>query len=257
MRRRIILLAVGVLVAGPAAAGDLSYGGPPESGQFYAPTPMHAAQIELGVGGATDGHTSITQIDGVGRLAGPLSNWLKGEGEVIGAGYFSGSNSIGLVGAAGHLYRDSATHAVGVFAGVSRLDNIDLFMVGGEAKKYFAQTALTGQVALITAQGANVFTGNGKADHYFTPDHKGTAMLAYYKSDSASLWLAGLGFEKRFSGTDWGMAVQGSYLRATGADGIWTGRIALKKYFDAPGVTLEQHDRLVPFSAVQLATIGR
>ena len=218
---------------------------------------MHAAHIELGVGGATDGNTSITQIDGVGRLAGSLSDWLKGEAEVIGAGYFSGGNSIGLVGATGHLYKELETHAVGVFAGVSRFDSIDLFTVGGEVKKYFGPTALTGQVALITAQGANVYMGSGRADHYFTPDHKGSAMLAYYKSDGASLWMAGLGFEKRFTGTDWGMAVQGSYLRSTGADGIWTGRVALKKYFDAPGVTLEQHDRLVPFAAAQIATIGR
>ncbi len=252
-----MIFAAGSLIAGAATAGELSSYPPPDSGPFYAPTSMHAAHVELGLGGATDGNSSITQIDGVGRLAGPLQDWLKGEVEVSGAAYFIGSNTIGLVGVVGHLYKETPTHVYGAFAGASRLDNVDLFTAGGEVKGYFGQSALTGQVAYITAQGNDAYMASGRADHYFTPDNKGSAMLVYYTSSSSNVWIAGLGFEKRITGTDWGMAALGSYVAASGADGIWTGRVALKKYFDAPGMTLQQHDRMVPFVANSIATLGR
>jgi hypothetical protein len=256
MRQRILIFAVGSLVAGPALAGNL-YDVPSAGSPFYAPTSMHAAHIELGLGIASNGSSTVTQLDAVGRLAGPLSSWLKGEAEVSGAAFFSGSNSTTALGAVGHLYMDSPTHAIGAFAGVTRFDDIDIFTIGGEAKGYFGQSALTGQVALLTSQGSDIYVGNARADHYFTPDTKGSAVLYYYTGSGSSAWLAGLGVEKRLIGSDWGVAASGSYLSVSGASGIWTGRIALKKYFDAPGVTLQQHDRLVPFTAISIATIGR
>ncbi len=219
--------------------------------------PMHAAHIELGLGAATDGNTTVTQLDAVGRLAGPLSGWLKGEAELSGAAFFSGGNSTTSFSGVGHLYKDSPSHAIGVFAGATRLDGIDIFTFGGEAKGYFGQNALTGQVALLTSQGSDIYTGNARLDHYLAPDDKVSAMLAYYTGSGSSAWLAGLGYEKRFTGSDWGLSASGSYLSGTGASGIWAGRIALKKYFDAPGVSLQDHDRLVPFAASSITTIGR
>ena len=257
MRRRILIFAVGSLVAGSAAAANLTYDPPPASSPLYAPASLHAAHIELGLGAATDGNTTVTQLDTVGRLAGPLSSWLKGEAELSGAAFFSDGNSITSIGAVGHLYKDSPSHAVGVFVGATRLDDVDIFMFGGEAKGHFGQSAVTGQVALLTSQGSDLYTGSARLDHYFAPDHKGSAMLVYYTGSGSSAWLAGLGFEKRFTGTDWGASASGSYLSATGTSGIWSGRIALKKYFDAPGVTLQDHDRLVPFAASSITTIGR
>ena len=187
MRQRILIFAVGSLVAGPALAGNL-YDVPSAGSPFYAPTSMHAAHIELGLGVASNGSSTVTQLDAVGRLAGPLSSWLKGEAEVSGAAFFSGSNSTTALGAVGHLYMNSPTHAIGAFAGVTRFDDIDIFTIGGEAKGYFGQSALTGQVALLTSQGSDIYVGNARADHYFTPDDQGLGRALLLHGQ----WLLGM-----------------------------------------------------------------
>ncbi len=260
MKRTLLLTAAWLAAASASAnAGNLSYGVPDASSPFYAPTSMHAADIELGFGAATNGDNTITQLDGTGRLAGPLADWIKGEVEVRGAAYFSDGDTLTSIGAVGHLYKDGPTHAIGAFAGISRFDEVDVYTLGGEVKGYFGQTALTGQAAYLGSSGSDtdVYALTAQVDHYFAPDHKGSAALAYYTGDGGSVWIGSLGVEKRITGTMWSVSASGAYVAASDSSGIWSGRIGARLHFDPPGTTLQQHDRMVPFSATTLLTLAR
>ncbi len=251
-------MAAVALMAGPAVAGNLPYNPPEASSPLYAPTALHAADIDFGAAYASGSGIHVTQLDATGRLAGPLAGWMKGEVELRGSAYFTGGNSIVGIGTVGHLYKEGANHAVGAFAGATHMDDVTLYIVGGEAKAYLGPNALTGQAGYLTAStGGHAYMFDGQLDHYFTPDHKGSVLVSYYTSQGTSLWLAGLGLEKRLTGTNWSLTASGSYLHANGSGAIWSARVGARLFFDEPGMTLQQHDRVVPFSAAALATLAR
>ncbi len=263
--RSILPLAAAALLAGPAVAAET--GLPPSSSPLYASTSLYAGELELAYAYAwTDKDSTIQEFDATGRLAGPLVGWLKGEGELLGlyynADYPSGSHSASGVGFIGHFYKQEASHALGVGAGVVTVDGTTTLGTGVEGKVWLGDNALTGQLAYVSVgdNGGDYVLGSGQIDHYFTPDLKGVAAASYASSDKQSLWLASLGVEKRLTATRWSLFASGSYMHVDtsgrGTD-IWSVRGGLRAFFDQPGTTLAQHDWLVPFNGSWMTLAAR
>jgi hypothetical protein len=249
-----------VLTAGPAAAGGMYYE-PAMTGALYDPTPMFAAHIQLGLGLASDGDTTARQVQGVGRVAGPVFHGLKGEGEMYGGFMSSDSASLTTYGMYTHLYKDAPTHAVGVFAGFAAAEEGHAYVLGAEGNLYLGQTTLSGTVAaLVPESGSGGWVFDGGLDYYFTPDHKAWGNLAYYVSQgsgSDSIFKVAAGFEHRYTGTPWSAFASGSYLTSDDTH-IWSGMVGVRAFLEhQPGMTLQQHDRAVPFDASSLGNISR
>lgn len=250
-----------VLMAGPAAAGGLYYE-PMQSGDpFYGTTSMYAAHVGLAFGLVTDGSTTARQLQGVGRVAGPVFHGLKGEGEMYGGFMSSDTSSVTTYGMFTHLYKDAPTHALGVFAGFASGDSTHVYLLGAEGKYYVGQTTFSGTVAaLVPESGSGGWVFDGGLDYYFTADHKAWVDLAYYvpqQSGSSSIFKGVLGVEHRYTGTPWSAFATGSYVSGSGTN-IWSGVVGVRAFIEhQPGVTLQQHDRAVPFDASSIANLAR
>lgn len=255
------LFVAAIVAAGPAVAAG-PYSGVPQAGDpMYSPTPMHAAHLELGFGLATNGDQTARQLGGVGRVAVPAFLGLRAEGEFFALVNSSDEAAATAYGFVSHLYKDAPTHALGAFAGVSVYQNTIAYIIGGEAKLYLGPLALTGVAGgmLPEGSGSGIYAFHGAADYYFTPDHKLSLKLNYFlPSDSSSenVWSVGGRIEKRFTGTEWGLFADTSYLTA-GGDYVWSGRIGFRTFFDAPGTTLQQHEREVPFDVTSVTNFAR
>lgn len=256
--RAIFYLAAGALMIGPAIAGESSDGLPPASSPLYSATSLYTGEVDLSFTVGVRKSDTILQGDAVGRIAGPLGGWLSGEGELLGLIYNSSGTTEAGVGGVGHLYKAAPNHALGLVAGAVSLDNKTTYAIGGEGKLYMGQNTLTGQVAYVRARDKYDYTlFGGQLDHYFTPDIKGLVNATYFDRQGSNryLWTLMLGAEKRVAGTNWTVYGTGGYMGTRSSD-TWAFRIGARKFFDAPGATLQQHDRLVPFNGSWLTTLA-
>ena len=96
----------------------------------------------------------------------------------------------------------------------------------------------------------------GQFDHYFTPDFKGAVNLTYYDRKGGSNFLTlSAGLEKRITGSHWSVFGTGAFAGSSGPE-MWAIRVGARAFFDPPGTTLQQHDRLVPFNGAWTTTMS-
>lgn len=257
MRRLLLSTTALMALAIPAVAADL--GVPPSGSPLYSSAPMVSGDMSAALGGAWasgEGESqSLGAYDTSARFALPLVSGISFEGELIDAGVFQDGASLNNFLGLAHFYTQSPGYAVGVFGGAGSAYFASLWQAGLEAQAYWGNFTGEGSIAYTSLYKghASLWTGRLGGRYYFTPDTKLSLGVDYVSLDgmgsgSNDAWGVDGGLEHRFSGTPWSGFVKAAYLDASGAH-VTTALAGIRVSLDAPGSTLQSHDRLVPWQS--------
>ena len=259
-----------LLVAGPAAAGEISKA-PNASAPDYA-TWQTIGHIELGAGAAAyNGFGSETwgRLRGAARADVRLHDDWNVEVELGGDAYtyLSSSGPVGYSASSlasyGHLWKMMSWGAVGAFGGMSfgTQGALTTATAGLEGETYIGDATLGAQASfnriLTDSFGTDFWQGRAYGAYYFNPNSKiageveavsieaGTTLTA-----ASTLFSATGSMEHRFAGTPFSGWASASYQTTSSgitSTNMTTGLVGFRMFFDAPGSTLRDHDRQVPF----------
>jgi hypothetical protein len=265
---------VSLLMAGvalPAYAADLTGGYVPPAGDVvYAPQSMVTGHLQLGLGyGETDfdfGRGGFSEdywiFEGAGRANidfGTFNLEIETGGNSL---IFDDGFSSSTIGAAAHLWGRFNNAALGVFGAANFPTSTSIYTLGVEGEVYF------GAITLGADASYNWFDSffddefwkvRGWADFYLTPDARIGGKLSYlsFNDFDVDAWSATIDGEYRFSGTPFSLWAEGNYQSADlefGDQETWSGLIGFRVFMDAPGTTLQGHDRSVPWDGGLLDT---
>jgi hypothetical protein len=258
--------AFGALSA-PTLAADLSYPAtlPPSDSPVYSPTPMVVGHLEFGLGvlsidditGLLDVSDTVGVATAFGRANVPLfgGGW-NFEAEIGGVALFDSGDSDATLEAIGHLWTRLPSAAVGVFGGATSFFGTGVGTVGLEGEAYFGNVTLGAQGSYNWSDWADVWQARGYADWYLNPDFRLGGDIQYLNGDGEDVWAFTGDVEKRLTGTPVSFGGTLSYITADGED-IWTAMANARIFLDGQGMTLQQHDREVPFDfALGVATLS-
>jgi hypothetical protein len=157
------------------------------------------------------------------------------------------------IGVAAHLWAALNSAAVGVFGGVSFPIDRTNYKLGVEGEAYLGAVTLGASYDynwLEDGSTAEFWVARGWADVYPTQNFRIGGDFMYFLEPATSFDVYGgnLDAELRIPGTAFSGWVEGRYRRIDHLDAdIWTAMIGFRIFMDAPGTTLQEHDRLVPW----------
>lgn len=193
---------------------------------------------------------------GAGRANLPLGHLWNLEIETGGGSWFSDGESTPAIGALAHLWRRLNSAAFGVFGGVYN----DLFELvegtaGLEGKAYLGNVTFGASGSYNWADDYYYWMAVAGADFYPTPELRLSGEASYYEGDvsgfSLEHWNGRVIGEYHFPGTPLTGWVEASYTDYGDDFGHEVAGIAgIRLLFAAPGTTLQQHDRDVPWREI-------
>jgi hypothetical protein len=270
MRKLLLTSAAIAALSVPAMAADL--GGVPESGSpLYSGAPMVSGDISGALGGiwaSGDGSSeSAGAYEASARFALPLVSGISFEGELLDSGIFNagpGDYSTNTFLGLAHLYTQTPNYAFGVFGGAGSSTPANLWQVGVEGQAYFGNFTGEGSVAYsginYSSLDANMWNARLGGRYYFTPDTKLALGVDYFSVDglgeNADAWGVDGSLEHRVTGTPWSGFIKAAYVDSDG-ESQTSALVGVRVALDAPGSTLQSHDRAVPWqSSLGLLGVG-
>lgn len=161
-----------------------------------------------------------------------------------------------------HAWHKQETSAYGLFGGVAFAGyGTPAWSIGAEGEHYFGNTTIGASAGYSFGNGEygwepSAFTVAGSLDHYLNPDHKLSISFDYdwYENYETDLDIV-VAAEKRMTGTAFSAYVEGGYSAWTEngcCDGSrWSATVGGRILLDAPGMTLQEHDRYLPWESVR------
>jgi len=248
MRGTLLTTVAALALATPAMAADLGYV-PPIEDPVYSPAPMAVVgHLQLGVGIAdSDFSDSVGVFTGWGRVNIPFSAGWNLQLDVGGGALFEDGESYSHIGTYAHLWGNVGGARLGVFGGIDFPTGAEIGTIGLEGEFDVGNVTLGAQGSYNSVIDTSFdFWGlRGWADWYFNPNTKVGGELAWWEGDGDDLWGASLDIEHRFSGTPVSAFAEVAYIDADGDD-AWSAMIGARVFMDG-GLTLQEHDRQVPF----------
>lgn len=263
MRTLLLTTAAVAALTVPAMAADL--GAVPESGSpLYSAAPMVSGDISAALGGtwfSGDGFSESTgAFDTSARFAMPLTAGLGFEGELLDGGLFQDGNSFNTFLGLAHLYTQNQSYALGVFGGAGSLPGAGLWQGGVEGQAYFGNLTAEATVGYTSIHSGDATFWNTRfgGKYYFTPNDKLSLFGNYLAADSnfggEDLWGIDGSYEHRFGASPWSGFVKAAWYNSDGVD-LTSALVGVRVALDAPGSTLQSHDRAVPWQS-QLGILG-
>lgn len=223
--------------------------------------PAIVGHLDMGIGyvdaGLEFGGTEqFWLFEGFGRTNVDLGGAMNLELEA-GAGHdFKDSEWSG--GVATHLWAALPNAALGIYGSVSfpqLNDDPDdrIYKVGLEGEAYLGALTLgaSGDYNwFVHGTTSEFWVARAWADVYPTENTRiGGGFMYLVEADTYfDVWGGNLDGEVRFAGTPVSAWIEGRYRRIEHLDAdIWTGMIGFRLFLDAPGTTLHEHDKLVPW----------
>jgi len=132
----------------------------------------------------------------------------------------------------------------------------NLWQLGVEGQAYFGNFTAEGTVGYVSLNSsyfdANLWNARIGGRYYFTPNTKLGLGVSYFSVDqsgiSADAWGIDGSLEHRLSGTPLSGFVKAAYLDGDGTSQT-SALVGLRVSLDAPGSTLQSHDRAVPWQS--------
>jgi hypothetical protein len=262
MMRKGFLLSIAAFggISGSAVAADLSYPTtlPPSDSPVYSPAPMVVGHLEGGLGALFFDIESLGDFledtgtfglaSAFGRANVPLfgGTW-NFEAEIGGFAVFEDGDTASTLEGIGHLWGRMPTASAGVFAGATAFAGTGIGTVGLEGEAYFGNVTLGAQGSYNWSEDFDELWGlRGYADWYVNPDLRLGGDVQFWTVESVDIWQFAGDVEKRFTGTPISVGGTVSYITADGED-AWTAMANARIFMDQQGMTLQQHDREVPF----------
>jgi hypothetical protein len=212
-----------------------------------------AGDISLGIGaiGSTSG-SAYGLFDAAGRINFGLGSKLNVEIEGSTSAVFNGGSSLTYHSTLfGHFWHPTATGAWGVFAGADWVEASAFTSIGVEFKHFLAQASWGAFAAYTNAESTGLGSFGAVANYYFNPNHRVGFAVAALTDFNAAYWVVQADAEHRFNRFAlWGAASYTGF--SGGSGGLWTALIGGRLFFDPPGTTLQQHERLVPWNFRQV-----
>ncbi len=277
-----VLVATAGLVGGLPLAADAASQGPTTTA--LPQTITGDAAIGVGVTNTrfNDGDwSSFNKLNGSGRVNIRLDDRWNFEFEANGEAQWDSTFSGSVVGSYGHLWGRAASAALGVFGGVRSTttsggpgSGMESLVSGIEGEIYFGNLTLGGQASatwntISTVGYSKDFDAwqlRGYVHYYLTPNDKVSGDVRY--SDpfapgpgitipDQTGWVFAAAAEHRFANMPWSIWASGSYatLSSSAVPPLfpsvkadrWTALVGFRMLMDAPGSTLQGHDRDIPF----------
>ena len=256
LRKALIATTVIVATAGAALAADVT---PPivTPGPISSPGPTLTGDLSLSLGGlwfeAVQGPTgSLGVFNTLGRVNVPLHGTWNLEVEAGGGAVFEGGEGQPYyINAVAHLWgMHSPTAAWGLYGGAVFGYGPISWTGGAEAKHFLTNGSVgvsAGVMRLCCTETLGVFTAS--FNHYFNPNHRIGVHGAILTDFSASTWEVSVDVEHRFMHPI-SVFAEASYISLPfGVSAhAWTAKGGVKFYLDAPGDTLQSHEKKVPWT---------
>jgi len=264
MRKLLLTSAAVAALTVPAMAADL--GAVPESGSpLYSAAPMVSGDISAALGGtwfSGDGFSeSVGAFDTSARFAMPLTAGLGFEGELLDGGVFQDGESFNTFLGLAHLYTQSPNYALGVFGGAGSSTFAGFWQGGVEGQAYLGNLTAEATVGYTSIHNGDATLWNTRfgGKYYFTPNDKLSLFGNYVAADSnfgssQDLWGIDGAYEHRFGASPWSGFVKAAWYTEDGSD-VTSALVGVRVSLDAPGSTLQSHDRAVPWQS-QLGILG-
>lgn len=247
MRMKLLASAAAMALATPAFAADLGYV-PPANDPVYSPTPMMVGHVELSLGYlGVDGDGDTGFFDGAGRVNIPFAGSWNLEVEAGGTAFFDDDYDQSVLGAYAHLWTNLGAARVGAFGGIADAhDTVGTIGLEGEVD-VTSNATLGAQVAYNFVDGDDGWGLRGWADYYFAPNTKANLELAWADTDGNDAWGISGKLEHRFDNTPVSAFAEVGYLDADQGAEAYTVKLGTRIFLDQQGMTLQDHDRQVPF----------
>lgn len=266
MRKHFLTTVAAMAIATPALAADLSGGyAPPPGDPLYSSAPMVVGDLEMSLGWTRvdfEGEESWNNFQGWGRANVPVGDTWNVLVEAGGGAAFGGDISDGFgvanFSANGHVWANRNDLRYGVFGGASYgvFDALTFGTVGLEAEVDMGNAVLGGQGFYSWTDfcgSCESYGVSGWVDYYFTPNTKGTATLAWSRTDVGSdldIFGGSARLTHRLTGTPLNVFGEASYYNIDlGPNGDAVNLLGgLTVMLDGPGYTQQEFDRNVPFT---------
>ncbi|MBN8996909.1 MAG: hypothetical protein J0H94_16940 [Rhizobiales bacterium] len=257
MRKLLLTTAALSALSVPAFAADL--GGAPESGSpLYSAAPMVSGDISAALGGSWFSGEGFSESAGAfdtsARFALPLTSGISFEGELLDGGLFNDGSSFNTFLGLAHLYGQTQSYALGVFGGAGSLPGAGMWQAGIEGQAYLGNLTAEGTLGYTSIHEGDLTAWNARfgGKYYFTPNDKLSLFGNYFNADSdfggGDLWGIDGGYEHRFGASPWSGFVKAAWYSEDGVD-LTSALVGVRVSLDAPGSTLQSHDRAVPWQS--------
>jgi hypothetical protein len=228
------------MLAGVAHAAD--------SRPFYMPQPIVTGDLELGLGvfdPATGPNMGV--FTGTGRANVPIQRSLNLEVQMSGFALHDDGLSMQWTDAYGHAWHRLPSSAWGVFGG-SQFGGVMTHTVGIEAKHYIGNVSLGGEAAYLwrSVGSSSGWEVAGAVNLYLHPNFRIGGGAQYVSGFAADLTTLALEAELRIPTSPWSVWGYAASFDAGGSTS-YVALGGLKVFMDAPGSTLQSHEKDVPF----------
>jgi hypothetical protein len=224
--------------------------------QIYPTQPLLTGDLEVGLGifhpSAGSDSTVFTTTT---RVNVPHQGSLNFEIQTSGNAISSPLGWGQWVDAYGHAWQRLPSSAWGAFGGTEFVVGTTVSAIGAEAKHYFGNISVGGDVAYLwSGTGSNAWELAGAANLYLNPNFRvgfGAQSVTGFSADIVTLSIDA---EVRLPGSPWSIWGYASSV----AIGSATSYVALggfKLFLDAPNSTLQSHEKDVPFWFHSLAPL--